>query len=286
MAVMDSRRMCPQCRAFITTRDRVCPYCNEEVAPPVREVSNAGAFLGGMIPHARFVTIMILLINCGLYAATAVASMSAGGGAGVLDIDPQILNRFGAKNVRAIFLGHQYWRLVTAGFLHGGLLHILMNSWVLMDLGAQVEEIFGAHRLIAIYFVATITGFAASAWWSSALSIGASAGIMGLVGAMIALGVQHRNPMGDAIRGHYLRWAIYIVVLGMLPGMMIDNAAHIGGLAGGFAVAYVAGARRYATPASERVWQLAAYASLALTAFCFLAWFQWFIRVTAAAAAA
>ena len=59
----------------------------------------------------------------------------------------------------------EWWRLVTAGFLHGGLLHILMNSWVLFDLGAQVEEIYGASRMWVIYFVSSVCGFYASAVW-------------------------------------------------------------------------------------------------------------------------
>src|SRR5580698_4105009 len=175
--------MCPQCRAFITTDDKVCPYYQAEgVAKPVSRRNPAGA-LGGLIPHARFTTMMILLINTGLYIATVVHSSQSGGGSG-LDIDSATLFDFGAKYRAAIMAG-QWWRLITAGFLHGGLLHILMNSWVLFDLGAQVEEHYGTPRYVVIYFVSTITGFLASTYWSAALSIGASAGILGLVGAMI-----------------------------------------------------------------------------------------------------
>ena len=60
---MDQRRMCPNCRAFITTQDKVCPYCNERVGPRAAERRNPGAILGGFIPHARFVTMIILTIN-------------------------------------------------------------------------------------------------------------------------------------------------------------------------------------------------------------------------------
>ena len=61
--------------------------------------------------------------------------------------------------------------------------------------------------------------------------MGASAGLFGLIGAMIALGVTHRSAVGDAIRGLYVRWAIYGLLFGLLPGLHVDNAAHIGGLA-------------------------------------------------------
>jgi membrane associated rhomboid family serine protease len=83
--------------------------------------------------------------------------------------------------------------------------------------GRQVEQIYGARRFIVIYFASTVLGFLASTFWSENLSIGASAGIFGLIGAMIALGVRHRSPLGDAIRGHYLRWAIYGFAIGLIP---------------------------------------------------------------------
>jgi rhomboid protease GluP len=72
--------MCPQCRAFITTSDKVCPYCNTQVGPRAVEQRDPGPILGGLIPHAQFVTSMILLLNFGLYAATALYSSRSGAG--------------------------------------------------------------------------------------------------------------------------------------------------------------------------------------------------------------
>jgi rhomboid protease GluP len=265
---METRRMCPHCRAFITTRDRVCPYCNEAVGPRAVETreGGGGSILGGFIPHARFVTSMILLVNAALYLATGLYSMRSGQG-NLMNLDMETLWEFGAKLSRSI-LGGQWWRLVTAGFLHGGLIHIGMNSWVMFDLGAQVEEIFGQSRLIVIYFCASVGGFLASTLWSSALSIGASAAIMGLIGAMIALGTMHRSAVGDAIRKVYVRYAIYMVIFGLLVPN-IDNAAHFGGLATGFVVARLGGLPRL-NSRSEYFWRIASYVCLALTALCFL----------------
>ena len=279
---MDQRRMCPHCRAFITSHDKVCPYCNEKVGPRAAERGDTGGgILGGFIPQARFVTMIILLINAGLFVATVVFSQRSGRSSGFLDVDGQTLLAFGAKYRAAIFGYGQWWRLVTAGFLHGGLLHIAMNSWVLFDLGAEVEGTYGGSRLIVIYFLATVFGFLASSIWTPALSVGASAGIFGLIGAMIALGVRHKaSAMGGAIRGMYLRWAIYGLVFGLLPGLHIDNAAHIGGLAAGFGVAYVAGTPRIETAWSERLWRAAAAACVILTAVSFLEMYLWFSRVT------
>ncbi|HXM44241.1 MAG TPA: rhomboid family intramembrane serine protease [Bryobacteraceae bacterium] len=277
---MDQRRMCPNCRAFITTHDKVCPYCNERVGPRAVERRDPGAILGGFIPHARFVTMIILTINVGLYLATVVFSQRNGQGS-FFSVDGQTLFAFGAKLRAAIINYGQWWRLVTAGFLHGGLMHIGMNSWVLFDLGAQVEDVYGASRLIVLYFLATVFGFLLSTFWTAALSLGASAGIMGLLGAMIALGVRNRHSSaGVAMRGMYVRWAVYIFIFGLLPGLNIDNAAHLGGLAAGFCIAYLAGTPRIETAWSERLWRGAAAACVLITAACFLKMYLWFSTAT------
>jgi rhomboid protease GluP len=260
--------MCPNCRAFITTSDKVCPYCEVKVGPPAIERRSPADVLGGLIPHARFTTVVILLINTGFYIAMALHAMSSGGGGSVTDFDLRTLVDFGAKYGPAIRAG-EWWRLLTAGFLHGGLLHILMNSWVLFDLGTQTEENFGTSRYLVVYFVSTITGFYASLLWSpGGVSIGASAGIFGLIGAMIALGVRDRSAYGTAVRSVYTRWAVYGLLMGLLPFFAVDNAAHIGGLAGGFIVAYLAGTPRFTSP-MERFWQVAAIVAVALTAVSF-----------------
>lgn len=275
MGAMETRRMCPHCRAFITTRDRICPYCGNEVGPRAADRRASADLIGGWIPHARFTTTLILLLNFGLYAAMTLASGRAGN-PDIFNIDGRTLFDFGAKYRDAILLG-QWWRLVTAGFLHGGLLHILMNSWALFDLGAAVEETYGAARLIVIYFAATVAGFFASTFWHAGLSVGASAGIFGLIGAMIALSAQQRSPLGMAARSLYIRWAIYGLVLGLLPGLRVDNAAHIGGLVAGFGGGYLAG---LPLPAvwSRRLWQAAAAGAVLLTALSFLQMFLWLTR--------
>ena len=77
-----SRRMCPNCRAFVTTSDKVCPYCQAPIGPRAVERRNPGEILGGLIPHARFTTVMILLINTALFLIQTVrtAVRNYGGG--------------------------------------------------------------------------------------------------------------------------------------------------------------------------------------------------------------
>jgi rhomboid protease GluP len=167
----------------------------------------------------------------------------------------------------------EWWRLVTAGFLHGGIFHFLMNSWVLFDLGAHTEESYGTPRFLVFYFVSTITGFYASYWWApGTLSIGSSAGIFGLIGAMIALGLRDGSLYGSAIRRMYTQWAIYGLLMGLLFPFT-DNAAHIGGIIGGFAMGYIAGTPRM-HGAQETFWKAAAGAALVLTAASFAIMFR------------
>lgn len=261
--------MCPHCRAFITNKDRVCPYCHEPVGPRAIDARSPADFLGGLIPHARMTTTIFLMLNVALYLATVATSMSAGNGSAFMNLDLLTLYRFGAK-FRAEILGGQWWRLLTAGFLHGGLFHIGMNMWVLMDLGAQVEEVYGTSRYVVFYLLSSAGGFLLSTYWSDAPSVGASAALFGLIGAMIALGVRSRTSMGAAIRGMYIRWAIYGLLFGLLPYFRIDNAAHLGGLATGFVLAYIADTPRLHAAPREQGWRIAAALSVALTAYCFL----------------
>ena len=259
--------MCPHCRAFITTSDRVCPYCGDRVGPKAIDVRAPAAILG-MIPAANFTTVLILLINVALYIATQYMASGIG--------QNGALWAFGGKYGPSIARDHQWWRLVTAGFLHGGLLHIAMNSWVLYDLGAQVEEVFGTPRFLAIYFFGTVAGFYLSFRMNPILSIGSSAGIMGLVGAMIAFGVLHRSSVGTAIRNHYARYVVYMLAFGFIGGFGVDNWAHIGGLLGGFAIAWAAGTPVHSSPTKESAWRAAAGGCLVITVYCFFLMYRAF----------
>ncbi len=156
------------------------------------------------------------------------------------------------------------------GIPHGGLIHIAMNGYVMIDLGAQVEEVYGTNRFVVIYLLSSAGGFLLSTYWSSAPSVGASAALFGLIGAMIAVGVRCRTAMGAAIRGMYIRWAIYGLLFGLLPYFRIDNAAHLGGLSSGFVIAYLTGTPKLTDTRGEQAWRLAAWLAVAGTAFCFL----------------
>jgi rhomboid protease GluP len=113
-----------------------------------------------------------------------------------------------------------------------------------------------------------------SALWNPGVpSVGASAALFGLVGAMLAVTIRHRSAMGDAIRGVYMRYVIYMLLFSLLPG--IDMAAHIGGLIGGFATAYLAAGQRYTESPVETAWRAGSWLCILITAFSFLKMYLW-----------
>jgi rhomboid protease GluP len=261
--------MCPHCRAFITTNDKICPYCDTKVGPRAIDMRNAGEMVAGIFPSAQFVTCLILTLNVAMYLVTVIAASKNGQGGGLMNLDTYTLLQYGASNPLFVRGSGQWWRLITAGFLHGGVMHILFNSWALMDVGAHTESTYGPRRMIVFYVLSTIGGFFASAFFTGATSVGASAGLFGLIGAMIAVGVLHRSFEGTAIKDFYMRWAIYGLLMGLLPMFRIDTAAHVGGLATGFVSAYLAGLPRPWSRSQDALWNTLAGLAIAATAYAF-----------------
>lgn len=268
--------MCPQCRAFISSADRVCPYCETELAaapPPIRRQSGGGVSLPSWLPQAHSTTFILMLMNVGLFAASMLYAGPESFGMG---FDGNVLTLLGAMRFELIQFRGEWWRLITAGFLHGSLIHIGMNMMGLYQLGNEVEGVYQTHRYVVIYIVSTITGFYASFLSGNILSVGASAGIFGLLGALIAHGVMQRSTLGQEIKQYYTRMAVYSLMLGVFMSQSVggrtDNAAHIGGLAGGFAVAYLAGMPSLFDNWKERFWTGACWFAIALVVLSYLIW--------------
>jgi rhomboid protease GluP len=212
-------------------------------------------FTDRLMPGGKMAIALLLLVNCALYAAIFASNSRA-------------LPQYGAKWLPAILSGDWY-RLITAGYLHTQFFHILMNMMGLFNIGPIVEEIYGTRRTFTLYTVATIVGFALSAMWSPRTpSLGASAGIFGLLGALIAYGVHSKSFAARHLQTQCLMNAgIGFIMGGLMP--MIDNAAHLGGLIGGFGVAYVAGLPRWVDDTKEKLWGVLSLVSLLLTLYAF-----------------
>ncbi len=257
--------MCPNCRAFVTITDRVCPYCGVQLGPRAIDM-RAGQFAASFLPRANLTAIIIIAINIAFFLAELGVSYKLTGSA---NIPGQVAVLFGAKYAPLIYSG-QWWRLITAGFLHGGFWHIAMNSWALWILVTEVEQFYGTARLFVAYFFATLTGFLCSLLWSPhSLSLGASAACFGMFGIMLAMGVRQRaDPLTHAVRAHYGQWLILGLVMSFIPG--VDLAAHVGGFIGGFLVGLIAGSPGLPNTPRERFWKIAAGMAVAITLYAFL----------------
>jgi rhomboid protease GluP len=138
----------------------------------------------------------------------------------------------------------QPWRLVTATFLHAGIIHLAFNMWALWDTGRLAERFYGNGQLLLIYAVAGLSGSIASLFFSArtGVSVGASGAIFGVVGCLLAaiFTKAHKLPPGlvASMRSSMLLFVGYSLFMGFVAGF-IDNAAHIGGLAGGFVMGLV-----------------------------------------------
>lgn len=257
--------MCPNCRAFITINDRVCPYCGVQLGPRAVD-TRASQFAASFLPRANLTSIIVLVINVAFYLAEIGVAYQL---TKSTNISGNIAVAFGAKYAPLIYAG-QWWRLITAGFLHGGFWHIAMNSWALWILVTEVEQFYGTSRLVCVYIFSTFTGFLASLWWSPmSLSLGASAACFGLFGIMLAMGFRQRaDPLTQAVRAHYGQWLILGLVLSLVPG--VDLAAHIGGFIGGFVVGVVAGLPGLPGTPREIAWRALAGAALVITISAFV----------------
>jgi len=158
--------------------------------------------------------------------------------------DPQVSMRLGANQAVAVW-GGEWWRLLTSMFLHDGILHLAFNGWALYQLGSLFEIWLGSSRLLVTYFASGIAGSLGSVLWNlygggspERPSVGASGAIFGLLGGLIAFLLRRRsrlNPVAKSLLTQLLTWAGINLVLG-LTFPLIDNAAHLGGLAAGLAI--------------------------------------------------
>jgi len=178
--------------------------------------------------------VQLVTLGCGgLYVATLIASgggMQAGGLFGILAPNSLSLFLFGASGALPVFQLGRWWTVISAGWLHGGLLHILFNMLWVRQLAPAVAEYYGAGRMVIIYTVAGIFGFTLSSFAGVSLTIGASASIFGLLGAIVYYG---RRTGSSMVHREALQYAVILFIFGFIM-TGVDNYAHAGGFVGGF----------------------------------------------------
>ncbi|QGU96857.1 rhomboid family intramembrane serine protease [Clostridium bovifaecis] len=182
------------------------------------------------INRSSKITIALILINIIMYAITAFFSGN------ILDSDVRVLIYLGANENTLISSG-EYYRLFTSMFLHGGLLHLVLNMYALNALGPAVERAYGKVKYLIIYLIGGIIASISSYLFSGGVSIGASGAIFALLGAVLVLALKARTRGGKEMLKNILSVVAINVFIGFaLPN--IDNFAHIGGLVGGSIISW------------------------------------------------
>ena len=137
---------------------------------------------------------------------------------------------------------YELYRLIIYMFLHGSITHIIVNMYSLSIIGNQIETYFGKLKYIIIYLYSGIVAGLLSANINTGISVGASGAIFGLLGALLYFGYHYRVYLGEALKKNIIPIIIINIAIGfMLPN--IDNAAHIGGLVGGYLMAMTLGVK-------------------------------------------
>jgi len=146
--------------------------------------------------------------------------------------DSLTLYIFGANLKEAVVAGEVY-RLLTCAFLHAGIIHLVFNMYSLFIIGNQVETYIGKFKFTLVYLISAISASLMSCLFTEGLSVGASGAIFGLLGSLLYFGYHYRLYLGDVLKSQIIPLILINLMLGfMLSG--VDNAAHIGGLIGGY----------------------------------------------------
>jgi rhomboid protease GluP len=188
--------------------------------------------------------ICVLLYAISILLNTDAALNPSGGFLSIGAPDMKSLYLLGMTGGYAWTQGY-IWTLLSASFLHGGLLHIFFNLSWLSTLGKIFGSFFGMNRLVIVYVFTGVSGFVLSNLLNNAPTIGASCSIFGIMGALITFSLRRGGDLGRRLRSQVWAW----VIIGLIFGFVVEgvnNYGHIGGLLGGFAIGML-------LPARERV---------------------------------
>lgn len=174
----------------------------------------------------------------------------------------------GANN-RGLVLNGDIWRLFTSMFLHGSFIHLIVNMYSLWVVGSKVENYLGRTNFLIIYLLSGLMGSVFSIVFNSnSISIGASGAIFGLMGSLLYFGYYYRIYLSNTL----INQMIPIIILNLILGFSlsgIDNAAHIGGLIGGYLATMIVGLK-YKSGKTERINGIIVYSILLIFMFYIL----------------
>ena len=230
--------LCTSCGVLVGVNDSTCYNCGRR-NPGLWGFAPALRGLGNDLGFVNIVTGGTII----MYVLSVVMSREGNS----IGLEPNIVANqiLGASGAIPVFGRGWWWTVLTAGWLHGGIFHIFFNVLWIRQLGPEIANLYGAGRMVIIYTFAGVSGFALSSvlglfslpFFGAPLTVGASASIFGFLGALVHYG---RRTGSSHTRQAGLQWALMITVMGFVfRGSGIDNAAHLGGFAGGYLASMV-----------------------------------------------
>lgn len=232
--------LCPHCSKLISVAERRCPHCG--ISRPGARWKNI-PITRGLLQSDQLIK-TIIYANVGMYLISLLMNPTRMG----LSANPFMflspsngaLLLLGSTGTIPIDQGHRWWTLVSANYLHGGILHIVFNMIALYQIGPLVLREYGANRLIGLYTLGGIFGFLVSYFAGVRFTLGASAAVCSLIGASLYYGKSRGGAYGQAIYKQISGWVLVLFIFGFLvPG--INNWGHGGGVVGGIILGYFLG---------------------------------------------
>jgi rhomboid protease GluP len=228
--------ICASCGVLVGVQDSTCYNCGRRnpglwgYGPALRSLGNDLGF----VPIVTAGTIILFVLSL---------ILSRDGMQVAIGPNTQMLILLGASGAFPVVALGRWWTLLTAGWLHGGILHIFFNVMWIRQLGPEIARMYGAGRMVIIYTVAGVTGFGLSTvmdllpipFFGAPITVGASASIFGFLGALVHYG---KRTGSSHAREAGLQYALFMGIMGfVIPG--VDNGAHLGGFVGGYLASLV-----------------------------------------------
>lgn len=264
-------KFCRACGAIVPREDATCSRCGTRAPSWTGDAirRSLGLVLPRWVPTAN-VLIALNLLNM-------LAAMWFFGPQHLLKPDSVGLYHMGALAPLAFFQG-EYWRLITYGFLHIGLMHIAFNMIALSQVGPTLEQQVGPSRFFSVYMLSLLGGGLADLLVRGPVMMliaGASGALFGLIGFGMSYAHFYGGPLGREQRNFFIQWAVYGFVFGMLIGA--DNICHLGGFLTGALCGFLVERERLHAERFDPFWRGLAtvLALMTVAAFAWLTYDAW-----------
>ena len=231
--------LCPRCRRIIGSDETVCSWCGASRANPWWRTI---AWMRGSLGDDWLVQ-AIIAVNIVFYVLSLLLTRHHSFNLNLLGFlapDDTSLRLLGATGTVPIDVDGRFWTLLSANYLHGGILHIIFNIMAFRQIAPLVNQEYGVSRMFTIYTLGGVSGYALSYFAGIPFTIGASAAVCALIGSMLYYGKSRGGTYGAMVYREVGGWVVGLLLFGFIvPG--INNWAHGGGILGGMLLGLLLG---------------------------------------------